>query len=303
MNNISPNPWEAVFMDPNQQNPMMVNVLGMLTSRRMMRQQGMLAQQSMIAQHNMMAQQSMIAQHNMMAQQSMMAQHNMMTQQSMMAQRGLIAPPATVAPPPFQTTQFQQQQPQMPSTFFQSSTFSTVPSNSATTNFRTPTTNVLPESSKWKRSLMDWNPSSPGLIKDCCLCPAIVIQSPTCAQSGNPILVSRISFVVWIIVTAGWFCMMFALDFTFMVFLPIVALVIILAPNVSKSLTLRRLRQTVRQKFGIRGDGSNDCLVATFCDQCLLCQVWTEMEYRAGKSDLRQITIVEGDTVILLRRL
>ena len=279
MNDISPNAWEAVFMDPNQQNPMMANGMGMLTSPRMMGQQGVLAQESMIAQQSMMVQQSMMAQHSMMA------------------------PPTTIAPPPFQTTQFQQQQPQMPSTFIQSSPFSTVLSNSATSDIRPTSTNVVPETSNWKRSLMDWNSSNPGLIEGCCLCPAIVIQSPTRTQRGNPILVSRISFVVCIIVTAGWFFMMFALDLTFMVFLPIVALVIILAPNVSKCFTLRRLRQTVRQKFGIRGDENNDCLVATFCDQCLLCQVWTELEHQAGKNDLREIMIAEGDTVIFLRRI
>ena len=90
MNNISLNPWEAVFTDPNQQNPMMANAMGMLPH------------QSMMTQHSMMAQQSM------------------MVQQSLMAQHGMIEPPTTAAPPPFQTTKHQQQQPEMPSSIIQS---------------------------------------------------------------------------------------------------------------------------------------------------------------------------------------
>uniref|UniRef100_A0A9J7XG99 Plac8 onzin related protein 2 n=3 Tax=Cyprinus carpio TaxID=7962 RepID=A0A9J7XG99_CYPCA len=47
------------------------------------------------------------------------------------------------------------------------------------------------------------------------------------------------------------------------------------------------IRVSMRQRYGIKGDMCNDCLVATFCRLCVWCQMSREMKAR----DL-QITLV-----------
>ncbi|XP_026129284.1 cornifelin homolog B [Carassius auratus] len=47
------------------------------------------------------------------------------------------------------------------------------------------------------------------------------------------------------------------------------------------------IRVSMRQRYGIRGDMCNDCLVSTFCTACVWCQMSREMKARD-----RQVTLV-----------